>query len=425
MKRLALASMIVLLPLNLFSQDTGVSGTNLEFFRPPVDAYGFFQVNSPRLMKMKEFHLGLNESLAYNHLLDASVGTTTLDIVHAITTTNFSAALGITDFLTLGLDLPAHFYAREANITSLNSFTTTALGDLELALKFRILKENETGLRPGMALLVTNEFPTGDENKFLGTSHMVPGVQMIIGKTFPKLSMMSLAANIGGRFPRHKTVLGINFQDQITYGTAMKVPIQFLDPQLSLLGEIVGHLEPNHVQIVTAPVEFRLGLQKDFKNGFSIKAGGGGAWNNAIGNPRMRGIVSLSFSPKRSSGANPNLKKTEDTQRRITTIYFRSGSTTPTQESMSWIFETARIAHGEKIRLEGHTDAKGSAAYNQGLSEKRAAAVQKILIRSGVPPSHITLKGWGKTKPLCSNKTKRGRRLNRRVEIFFFGDLRD
>jgi outer membrane protein OmpA-like peptidoglycan-associated protein len=51
-------------------------------------------------------------------------------------------------------------------------------------------------------------------------------------------------------------------------------------------------------------------------------------------------------------------------------------------------------------RIEGHTDAKGSFAYNQTLSERRAEAVRNYLITMGIGDERLTAVGFGKTRPL-------------------------
>jgi len=75
-------------------------------------------------------------------------------------------------------------------------------------------------------------------------------------------------------------------------------------------------------------------------------------------------------------------------------------------------------------RVEGHTDGKGDAAYNQKLSERRAETVRKWLAEHGVAMK-LASKGWGKTKPVAPNThpdgkdDPEGRKKNRRVEIAF------
>jgi OOP family OmpA-OmpF porin len=75
----------------------------------------------------------------------------------------------------------------------------------------------------------------------------------------------------------------------------------------------------------------------------------------------------------------------------------------------------------EMVIATGHTDSIGTEAYNQKLSERRAAAVKDYLVSKGIPASKITTIGKGKTQPVATNKTKEGRQKNRRVDIEFKG----
>ncbi|MFN2366159.1 MAG: OmpA family protein, partial [Desulfurivibrionaceae bacterium] len=69
------------------------------------------------------------------------------------------------------------------------------------------------------------------------------------------------------------------------------------------------------------------------------------------------------------------------------------------------------------IRVEGHTDSTGTEAYNQELSERRAANVRNLLIQRGIPYARIEVVGYGETLPVATNDTAAGRQMNRRVEI--------
>lgn len=71
-----------------------------------------------------------------------------------------------------------------------------------------------------------------------------------------------------------------------------------------------------------------------------------------------------------------------------------------------------------KVIVEGHTDATGSAKINKQLSQERAEAVTEyFLTHSDLPKDSFEAKGLGFEKPLASNKTKKGRALNRRVDV--------
>lgn len=77
----------------------------------------------------------------------------------------------------------------------------------------------------------------------------------------------------------------------------------------------------------------------------------------------------------------------------------------------------AMKAHDDiELVLEGHTDYKGTDAYNQDLSERRAAAVKaKLVDMYGLEPSRISTVGYGESRPIADNATDEGRARNRRV----------
>jgi outer membrane protein OmpA-like peptidoglycan-associated protein len=83
------------------------------------------------------------------------------------------------------------------------------------------------------------------------------------------------------------------------------------------------------------------------------------------------------------------------------------------------------------VEVRGHTDSIGSAAYNQGLSERRAEAVKAILEdRYPTLKGHVQTHGYGATRPVADNRKNghdnpEGRRLNRRVEVVVQTDVPD
>jgi outer membrane protein OmpA-like peptidoglycan-associated protein len=79
--------------------------------------------------------------------------------------------------------------------------------------------------------------------------------------------------------------------------------------------------------------------------------------------------------------------------------------------------ENFRQYPDNQLIIEGHTDSVGTEAYNQRLSEQRAANVADYLIDQGVQASNVVVYGFGEARPKASNDTAEGRQLNRRVEI--------
>ncbi|MEN5038353.1 OmpA family protein [Pseudomonas sp. TWI929] len=69
------------------------------------------------------------------------------------------------------------------------------------------------------------------------------------------------------------------------------------------------------------------------------------------------------------------------------------------------------------VRVDGHADSSGKAAYNQQLSERRAQSVTNALVGVGMLAQNIQSRGLGSTQPVADNRTSAGRTENRRVSI--------
>ena len=102
-------------------------------------------------------------------------------------------------------------------------------------------------------------------------------------------------------------------------------------------------------------------------------------------------------------------------------ILFDTGSDRLRPESTPTLKEIGEMmkAHPDlRLLIEGHTDNVGNAAFNQTLSEKRAAAVKAFLEKEyGIKGDRLEAQGFGDTKPVSSNDTPEGRQSNRRVEL--------
>lgn len=77
-----------------------------------------------------------------------------------------------------------------------------------------------------------------------------------------------------------------------------------------------------------------------------------------------------------------------------------------------------KAASGHTFNVVGHTDSKGSDAYNMGLGQRRANTVTNGLAKRGVPASQMATSSMGERQPVATNETEAGRAENRRVEIF-------
>ncbi|MFN3196849.1 MAG: OmpA family protein [Bradymonadia bacterium] len=106
-------------------------------------------------------------------------------------------------------------------------------------------------------------------------------------------------------------------------------------------------------------------------------------------------------------------------------VHFATGTANLTRDSKALLAEVAQVLKDNprisKVRIDGHTDGKGSRTKNLKLSKERAEAVKTYLARRGVRKKRLVTKGWGPDKPLAPNMTSRGREKNRRVEFIILG----
>ncbi|MBF0182796.1 MAG: OmpA family protein [Magnetococcales bacterium] len=101
-------------------------------------------------------------------------------------------------------------------------------------------------------------------------------------------------------------------------------------------------------------------------------------------------------------------------------LTFRFNSAKIQAKDTGTIKDTANVLKQNpdlKVEIQGHTDNVGKPAYNKKLSQRRANAVMKGLIKQGVNKKRLQAKGYGMEKPIASNATKEGRAENRRVEL--------
>lgn len=118
-----------------------------------------------------------------------------------------------------------------------------------------------------------------------------------------------------------------------------------------------------------------------------------------------------------------NVTRTADDELNVTVkneVLFDSNSSALRGASRDSLREMADVFNrypNTTISVQGYTDSIGTAAYNERLSERRAASVGNYLDDLGVGSSRIREIGYGESHPRASNSTASGRQLNRRVEI--------
>jgi outer membrane protein OmpA-like peptidoglycan-associated protein len=122
--------------------------------------------------------------------------------------------------------------------------------------------------------------------------------------------------------------------------------------------------------------------------------------------------------------------ETRDTDRGLVVtmadVLFDTGQYTLRQETREKLAKLAGIvlSHpGLRLTAEGHTDSTGGTDLNRTLSEKRAYAVVEFLANQGLSRDSLGAAGFGASRPVASNDSAAGRRMNRRVELIVSGEV--
>lgn len=123
----------------------------------------------------------------------------------------------------------------------------------------------------------------------------------------------------------------------------------------------------------------------------------------------------------------PAAKPAPPTRRKIVLrgVNFDFDKATIRADASNILEEAAEILKDEPdidVSVDGHTDAVGSDAYNERLSQRRAQAVRDHLVRLGVSADRLRTRGFGESQPVASNETEEGRGQNRRVELNVIGE---
>ena len=130
--------------------------------------------------------------------------------------------------------------------------------------------------------------------------------------------------------------------------------------------------------------------------------------------PSVKGTVANNGCPEVTAEVQKTLNEYAKT------ILFDTGKSSIKSQSEAVLGDIITILKEyptAKFTVEGHTDSVGSDKLNQRLSDSRANSVKEYLIKNGIDAFRLSALGYGEAKPIDSNKTRKGRANNRRVEI--------
>jgi len=271
-----------------------------------------------------------------------------------------------------------------------------------------------------LALVPFLTIPSGDSLHFVGNGTLTGGVKIVLD--FNIAERVKLALNVGYLGRDDVTIGGVRIDDQLLLGLGLSIKII---ERLSFLVE--AHTEPvlrdlfqNEVQ---TPAEVLGGFRIKVAEHWDVNVGGGAGLTLGVGSPDFRAFLGLNYNwaPEPCPACE---RKPEVEARQITidqVIHFEFDKSNIRPQSYPILDDVVSIIKSnpsiKSVQIEGYTDSVGSDAYNQSLSNRRAASVKAYLVNKGVPASMLNAVGYGETKPVASNDTAEGRAKNRRTEF--------
>jgi outer membrane protein OmpA-like peptidoglycan-associated protein len=166
------------------------------------------------------------------------------------------------------------------------------------------------------------------------------------------------------------------------------------------------------------------------KGKFEVKLPGGSTYLikiKGIGQEQKYQVFSLpELQPGRRYGKSRFIIKYQPPKYfTLDNVYFDVNKATLREKSYAELNELLEYMNRRKsvrVEIAGHTDSSGDDEYNQELSRRRAERVKQYLVSKGISSSRIEAKGYGESRPVADNNTKKGKQKNRRTEVHIISE---
>ncbi len=401
-------------------------------FVPASDGGRFITQHQSFTLPQWSFNAGAYFDYAFEPLEYADpTGTRRRGIVDDLVMANVQAAIGFTDWWTMGFDFPIALYEiyyneNRAAAAVQKQTLFGKMGDLRVEMKFRLLDIERYHV--GLALVPYMNFPTGRSNYWLGTGMWSPGGKLVFDADIKNRVFLTL--NAGYRYYQNFRYDFNNpnafLDNAITLGGGINVRI---NDSWAVIGEvysesIIKSFFKNQLQ---NPAEFVVAgrfTPQSMAKGLGVTLGGGRGITTGVGSPDFRILLGVNYRRIHEPPPPPPMEVDAIVEEKIIItqkIHFEFARAVIRPISYPILDDVAYLLQRNpqilRVNVEGHTDWIGPDSFNQILSERRAKAVREYLVKKGIEPDRLTAVGYGESRPIADNNTVKGRARNRRVEF--------
>ncbi len=336
--------------------------------------------------------------------------------------------LGLIRRFELGVAVPTVLYQTGEGVQPGRTAEPVAfsLGNIRLNPRIALIRAGDLPGDWGLTLVPTVAFPTAKTGAFAGEDGYAVLPKLVAGT---RLGVWSLGVNLGAAFRPDETLASASVGDALTYGAA----VGWASPSVAGLtwtAELIGEtgLAAPFSDLAANPLELDAGFLYEVLPSWTISAVAGPGLSPGIGSPVFRVVAGVRWTPADVAGPFAGGDEAEGARASIRgnrieiteNIVFQSGQSVILASSYEVLDAVAKVLRDNpelRVRIVGHTDDVGTAAFNQALSEERAGSVRAYLAERGVARGRMIAEGRGQSQPIASNRTEEGRALNRRVEF--------
>ena len=292
----ALASAVLL--SGATSAQAADEGLSIQRFQPaPGGTLNYNHVEGASVLRSLQPAFGLTFNYAYLPLTLRSVGSdTTQTLLTSDLAVDVTAALGILDWLQLGVAVPYTLSQAQPDVSSLGltPVASSALGDIRAAIRLRMLATD----RLLLSLSLPMSLDTGSEADLHGELGMTFEPRLLAEA---RLDGLRLGGQVGYKVRPAGSYLQLDYSSEVTFGFGGELGV--VEDHLALVGELFGTLAPGSTNgdgQGLATLEANLGGRYLLAGGHSLNVGIGPGLVRGYGTPLLRAFLGYSFTPKRA-----------------------------------------------------------------------------------------------------------------------------